>query len=78
MKTYFDTKQAETDAKIDEWKAKQEVQKLENRANGAEDYFSAALVVAAAAIDEANAAALDAIEARRVADEAGATRGAKA
>jgi hypothetical protein len=74
MKTYFETKKAETDAKIDEWKAQREVQKLQDRANDAEAYFATTLDVATAAIDEAGAAALDAIEARRVADEATATR----
>ena len=57
---------------IDEWKAKREVQKLENRAKSAEDYFGAAMVVASAAVDEARVAALEAMEARRTADEASA------
>ena len=70
MKTYLETKKAETDAKIDEWKAQREVQKLQDRANDAEAYFGMTLDVAAAAIDEAGAAALEAIEACRVADEA--------
>lgn len=77
MKSYLDKKKAETDAKIDEWMAKEEVQRLEVRANDAQDYFSATLVMIAAAVDEARAAALASIEARRAADKTSAKHGAK-
>ncbi len=67
-------KMAETKAKVDEWKTNRDVQKLENRALDAEDYANATYVIASDAIDEATAAALDAIDARLAAEEAAGKR----
>src|SRR5208337_2083491 len=45
-----------TNEKIAEWKAKREVSKLENRAQGADDYADPAILVASAAVDDAERA----------------------
>jgi hypothetical protein len=57
-------KNAERD-KIAEWKAKLEASKLQNRADRAEHYAAAAIVIAGAAVDEAERAALEAWLARQ-------------
>jgi len=72
--THRQAKMAETKAKVDEWKANLDVQRLENRAIDAEDYANETYVIASGAIDEATAAALDAIDARMAADEAAGKR----
>jgi hypothetical protein len=63
-------KQAEVKSTIDEWKAQKEQDKLLARANRAEEYAASAIIFAAAAIDEAELATLEAVEARLMADAA--------
>jgi hypothetical protein len=70
MKARIEAKKLETDASIEDWKRKREVSKLENRAKSLESYAEAAMNVVDYAHDEAFAATLDAIEARRQAEEA--------
>ena len=57
---------------VQEWKAKRQAELLELRAEDAESYADATTAIAEAAIEEARTAALEAIEARREADEAAA------
>jgi hypothetical protein len=70
MQARIEAKKQETDASIDDWKRRREVSKLENRAQSLEAYAEAAMNVVDYAYDEAFAACLDAIEARRLAEEA--------
>jgi uncharacterized protein YhaN len=70
MKASVDSRRAETQATVEEWKRKREVSKLDRRAQDLEDYADAAMSVLDIAQEEARQASLDAIEARRVADEA--------
>lgn len=70
LKTRADQKVAETVEAINEWKAKREVRKLNARAERAELYAEAAMVLALASIDEAEEAVLDAVAARKDADAA--------
>ena len=63
-------RKAVTDEKIAEWKAKLEKAKLKGRAEAAERYAAGAAVVASAAVDEAEQAALEAWLARKDADSA--------
>ena len=69
MKTRIEAKKGETRSQIDEWKTNREHKKLENRAQDSEDYAAWAVYVAAASIDEAEAATLEAIEARMLVEE---------
>jgi hypothetical protein len=76
MKASVEARRAETDATIEEWKRKREINKLEHRAQDLEDYADAAMAVLDIAQEEARQACLEAIEARLVAEEtkaAGAT-----
>ena len=70
MKTYAEQKKHETDATVEGWVRDRKVDMLEHRANEAEDYAIDASNMVDAAEEEAWAASLEAIEARRVADEA--------
>jgi adenylate kinase family enzyme len=70
MKANIEAKKQETDASIEDWKNRREVSKLENRARSLETYAEAAMNVVDYAHNEAFAASLDAIEARRQAEEA--------
>jgi len=70
MKASMQEKKQEAEATVEEWKRKREVNKLEGRAQSAQEYAEAAIHVVGLALDEAAAATLDAAEARRVADEA--------
>jgi hypothetical protein len=70
LKAYAEQKAAETREAVSEWKANREVRKLNARADRAEEYAACALVVAAAGIDEAEEAILNAIVARMEADAA--------
>jgi archaellum component FlaC len=70
MKASMEARKKESQATIEEWKRKREVTRLENRARDLEEYADAATDVARLALEEARAASLDAVEARRVADEA--------
>ena len=68
MQARLEAKGAETEDRIAEWKLNRESEKLERRAEDGEAYAAWAILVAAAAIDEADLAALEAIEARVDAD----------
>jgi hypothetical protein len=70
MKANVEAKKASADAAVAEWKARRDLDHLEHRADRAEDYANAAVVVAWGAFQEATAAILDAIAARADADEA--------
>jgi hypothetical protein len=70
LKTRAEQKLAEGKEAINEWKAKREVRKLNTRAERAEAYAEAAIVLALASIDEAEEAVLDAVAARMDADTA--------
>lgn len=70
VKAWVDQRKAATQEKIAEWKAKRQIDRLENRADLAESYAAAARVIAAAALDEAEQAALEAWLARHDADAA--------
>ncbi len=70
MKASVEARQAQTEAAVEEWKRKREVNKLENRARDLEEYAEAAMTVVILAQEEAYQASLDAIEARRLAEEA--------
>jgi len=70
MKASMEARKKESQATIEEWKRKREVTRLENRARDLEEYADAATDVARLALEEARAASVDAVEARRVADEA--------
>ena len=67
---WIEAKKAETEASIEEWKTKKEQEKLVARANRAEEYAASAIVFAAAALEEAELATLEAVGARLVAEEA--------
>ena len=74
MKSRIEEKKAETSAKIEEWKANREQHKLEKRADRAEDYAVWCIVVADDSVYAADLAALEAIEARLLAEEFAAER----
>jgi hypothetical protein len=67
-KKWVEERKAATKEKLAEWKTKREKANLQNRADGAERYASAAALVALAAVDEAEQAALEAWLARKDAD----------
>jgi hypothetical protein len=68
VKAWADEKKTITADKIAEWKAERQVRKLNDRADGAESYAVATMQVAAAAVDEAERAAIEAVVARIDAD----------
>ena len=70
MDARMEAKKQESDATIEAWKQKREVHKLDQRARSAEEYADAAMMVLNSAQEEARAASLEAVESRRVADEA--------
>ena len=78
MKDWIEARKVETQAKIAEWKSKRETSKLQNRADRAEQYAAAAIVVAASAVDEAEQASVEAWLARQDADSAAAKQAASA
>jgi len=59
-----------TDAKVAEWKQKRQIERLEARAEAAEEYAEAAMAVLDLAQQEASAASIEAVAARREATEA--------
>jgi len=61
---YFEEKKAETESAIAQWKHEREVNKLEKRASKDEDYAVMAVVMAVAAINEAEMATLQSIASR--------------
>ncbi len=70
VKTWFEEKKAVTNEKVAEWKTRRETAKLQNRADRAELYASAALDISLAAVDEAERATLEAWLARQDANAA--------
>jgi hypothetical protein len=73
IKKWAEEREAVTDEKIAEWKAKLGKAKLKGRAEAAERYAAGAAVVASAAVDEAEQASLEAWLARKDADSAQGT-----
>ena len=70
IKSWADEKKASTSEKVAEWKAKHEVSRLKNRADKAEHYAAASMLLAIAAVDNAEQAALEAWLARQDAQSA--------
>ena len=68
VQNWIDQKTAEVQSTINDWKAKRETKKLSHRADRAEEYAAAAILVAAATLDEAEQAVLEAVSTRRDAD----------
>jgi len=68
VKSWIEEKKAMTHDKIAQWKEQRDVKKLSARADLAENYAVAAIEIAAAAVDEAERAAVEAIVARMDAD----------
>jgi TolA-binding protein len=68
VQSWSDQKIAEAKAAVETWKADVEAQHLANRADRAEDYAVAAVLIAQSSIDEAEAALFEAIAARLDAD----------
>jgi hypothetical protein len=64
LKTQFEEKESEVKLNIEEWKESREVKKLEHRADRAEDYAATSILLAIAALDEAEKVTLEAISAR--------------
>jgi hypothetical protein len=73
FKTQFEEKESEVKSNIEEWKVSREVKKLEHRADKAEGYANTAIFLAMAMMEEAEAATLEAIAARRDAETAAGT-----
>ncbi len=61
LKTQFEDKEAEVKSSVDEWKVSREVQKLEHRAEKAEEYAATSVYLAMAMMEEAEEATLTAI-----------------
>ena len=76
VKKWVDDFKLASNEKIAEWKAKREKAKLQSRAENAERYAIAAAVVALAAVDEAEQAALEAWLARKDAETVDETEAA--
>jgi len=76
VKKWVDEFKLASNEKIAEWKAKREKATLQSRAENAERYAVAAAVVALAAVDEAEQAALEAWLARKDADTVDETKAA--
>jgi hypothetical protein len=68
VKSWLEEKKAMTHDKIAQWKEQRDVKKLSARADLTEHYAVAAMEIAAAAVDEAERAAVEAIVARMDAD----------
>lgn len=76
LKKWAVERKAVSDEMIAEWKRKLEKAKLQSRAGNAERYAAAAAALAAAAVDEAEQAALEAWLARKDAETPQSTRAA--
>jgi len=70
LKQCVEDKKAVSAEKVAEWKTKREITKLQNRAERAERSAAAAIIVAIAAVDDAEQASLEAWLARHDADSA--------
>ncbi len=64
LKTQLEERESEVKLTIEEWKTNRQVQKLEGRADRAEDYATTATFLAMAMMEEAEKATLEAISAR--------------
>jgi len=73
LKTQFEEKESEVKSNVEDWKANREVQKLEHRANKAEDHATTAIFLAIATLEEAEKATLEAISSRLDAETAAGT-----
>ena len=69
-KAWFEEKKKVTSENIAAWKAQRDFKKLTAHADRAEDYAVASMQLAAAAVDEAERAAVEAVVARMDADAA--------
>lgn len=76
MKKWMEERRSATTEKVAEWKAKFEKAKLQSYAESAERYAAGAAIVASAAVDQAQEAALEAWLARREAETAQASQAA--
>jgi hypothetical protein len=76
MKKWMEEHKSLTREKVAEWKAKFEKAKLQSHAESAERYATGAAIVALAAVDQAQEAALEAWLARKEADSAQASKAA--
>ena len=72
-KAWLEEKKMATSEKITAWRAQRDVEKLAAHADSAEDYAVACIQLAAAAVDEAERAAVEAVVARMDADAAQAS-----
>jgi len=70
MEEFVEAKKAETRAAVGEWKANRDRKKLEKRAERAQKYAEACIAVALCSAEEAEVAILEAVAARRDADDA--------
>ena len=68
VKTWVEEKKTMTHDKIVQWKEQQDAKRLATRADLAEQYAVTAMEIAAAAVDEAERAAVEAVVARMDAD----------
>ena len=71
VEAYLSNKTAETQAAVAEWKSSHDRKKLEKRAERAEQYAESCVEMALYYADTAEAAILEAVAARKDADEAG-------
>ena len=69
LKSHLEAKKAETREAVADWKEKRHTDKLAKRADRAEEDAAWAIIIANDAIEQANLAAFEAIEARLDADE---------
>ena len=69
MEEFVEAKKAETQAAVAEWKANRDRKKLEKRAEHAQKYAEACIAVALCSAEEAEVAILEAVAARRDADD---------
>ena len=70
IEVYVEEKKTETQSAVAEWKGKHDRKKLEKRAERAQNYADACIALALYSIEEAEVAILEAIAARKDADEA--------
>ena len=77
LKDLVEAKKAETKAMVDEWKADRDRRKLEKRAERPEKYAEASVEVALFCAAEAQTAILEAVAARKDADDAGDAKDAE-
>lgn len=70
LEASIEEKKSETEAKIEEWRRNRQIDKLERRAQRAEEYAAESAYLAWWSVEEAEYAMLEAIAARIEADEA--------